>query len=122
MRLTPGRGTYAVVFKCTNSQTGQAYAMKMYEKKSLSNQRKLKNVQEEIQNLKKLNHHSVVKYVSDFETTSRKCIVMEYAGKTSLYDFLKKRTAGCLSVVDVLLGNRGQRHLQETCRCCQALS
>ena len=77
----------------------------MYERKSLLNKTKLKNVQMEIQNLKKLNHHAIVKYVADFETDSRKCIVMEYAGKTSLAEHLKKRTAGCLSVLAVLPGS-----------------
>lgn len=97
-KITLGRGTYAVVFKCSDCRSGQGYAIKMYERKSLLNPTRLRNVQEEIQNLKRLNHQSIVKYVADFETNTRKCIVMEYAGKTSLSDFLKKRTAGCLSV------------------------
>lgn len=75
----------------------------MYEMKSLENETRRRNVVEEVTNLKKLRHPSIVKYITDFETVSRSCIVMEYAGKTSLQEHLKKRSSGCLSVARVLL-------------------
>jgi len=95
-----GRGTYAVVYKCCKVKTDQAFAIKMYEKKSLVNETKRRNVEEEIANLKKLRHPAIVKYSTDFETSTRSCIVMEYAGKTSLLEHLKKRSSGCLSEIE----------------------
>lgn len=88
----------------------------MYDKKSLETEAKRRNVAEEIASLKKLKHPAIVKHITDFETPTRSCIVMEYAGKTSLQEHLKKRISGCLSVSESYSGNRVPRPISKASR------
>lgn len=52
---------------------------------------KLKNVKNEIEILKQLDHSNIIKLYQEFETFRQIHIVMEYIGTTSLSEFLKKK-------------------------------
>jgi MAP/microtubule affinity-regulating kinase len=86
-----GSGSYAIVWMATNRKTSQRVAIKIYEKIKLLDPEKLKNVKNEIEILKQLDHPNIIKLHQEFETFRQIHIVMEYIGTTSLSEFLKKR-------------------------------
>jgi serine/threonine protein kinase len=75
----------------TNRKTNQRVAIKIYEKIKLLDPEKLKNVKNEIDILRQLEHPNIIRLLQEFETFRQIHIVMEYIGTTSLGEFLKKR-------------------------------
>lgn len=57
---------------------GQIVAMKFIPKKG-KNDKELRNLRQEINILRKLNHENIVLMLDSFETKTDFCVVMEYA-------------------------------------------
>ncbi len=64
-----GKGSYAIVKQAIHKQTGQKYAIKVYEKSKLSDPAKKSTVKREIQILKKLNNPNTIKLYEVIETS-----------------------------------------------------
>ena len=64
-----GKGSYAIVKQAIHKQTGQKYAIKIYEKSKLSDPARKSTVRREIQILKKLNHPHTIKMFDVIEST-----------------------------------------------------
>lgn len=56
-----GQGAYAIVRLAEHRETGQKFAIKIYEKTKLNDQMKRKAVQREIIALKQINHPNIIK-------------------------------------------------------------
>lgn len=65
------------------------YAIKMYSKQVLADPNKMRNVKREISLLKKLKHPSIIDLPFAIDDSKYIVLVMEYIGKTSLYNLLK---------------------------------
>jgi len=79
-------------------ETKEVFALKVYERKKLIHEREYQNVQNEISNLRSLDHPNVIKLVTDFVTHSQIIIVMQCATSCSLQDHLDKKQVKKLPV------------------------
>ncbi|KRX08504.1 Protein kinase-like domain [Pseudocohnilembus persalinus] len=86
-----GKGSYAVVKIAFDKQTQKRYACKIYQKYTLSDPNKMKNVKREISLLKRLDHPNIIKLPWAVQNNQQIILVMEYIGKMSLYHYLKTK-------------------------------
>ena len=85
-----GEGTYGVVLKCVNKDTGAAVAVKRFkEPENPEDENYLKITQREVQMLFASRHPFVVKLIEAFKRKTRMYFVFEYCEKTVL-DLLNK--------------------------------
>ena len=85
-----GRGAYATVKICKNKITQEKFAMKIYEKKILSDNIKKKCIAREIEILKKLNHPNIVKLYDTIISDKNILLIQELVNGISLRDFYNK--------------------------------
>ena len=85
-----GRGAYATVKICKNKITQEKFAMKIYEKKILSDNIKKKCISREIEILKKLNHPNIVKLYDTIISDKNILLIQELVNGISLRDFYNK--------------------------------
>lgn len=86
-----GTGAYAAVKAAMLKSEGKKYALKIYEKYRLTDPSKKKNVDREIDILKKLNHPHIVKMYDVIETSKQLNLVLEYVPGGSMGAYLKKQ-------------------------------
>lgn len=82
-----GQGSYAVVKLGTHKKTNMKVAMKIYEKVKLQDYDKMKNVKNEIENLRYLSHENIIKLFKSIHTVKQIYLIMEFIGSSSLYDY-----------------------------------
>ena len=75
----------------TEKKTEKKVVLKIYEKFKLLDKQKRKNVCREISILKKLSHPNIIKLMTAIDSPKQIILVMEYIGKTSLYQYLKQK-------------------------------
>jgi len=86
-----GRGSYAVVRKCThNAIPNKEFAIKIYEKKKGFTARKRRGVMHEIQILKTLNNPNIVRLFETIEDSNNLYLVFEGVEGGSLCDYLRR--------------------------------
>ena len=84
-----GTGAFSEVRLIYHSSNPQKYyAMKTLQK---INKTEEKYIKQEITLHKSLNHKNIIKYQNSFENTNNVFIILEYAEKGDLYDFLSKK-------------------------------
>ena len=86
-----GEGAFSKVYKCTNRKTGESFACKIVDKKSLSAQDE-EALRSEVEILSKLTSPHVVKCVDFFEEETTFYVVLEYLAGGELFDRIVKKT------------------------------
>jgi len=86
-----GKGSYGQVFLMRNKANKQQIAMKIIEKKYIGSPNMLKSLTREIEIHKSLLHENIIKLHEHAEDKKYIYLVMEYAAKGSLFQFIKSR-------------------------------
>lgn len=87
---TLGEGAYGVVGKCKNIKTGAIRAVKRLSKSNIT-EKELKDIANEIQIVKKLDHPNIVKMYEEYEDSKYLYIVTELIEGGELFDELLRR-------------------------------
>ncbi|CAH0720700.1 unnamed protein product, partial [Brenthis ino] len=88
-----GEGSFGRVFKAKHKDTDAVVALKVIRKKGRSS-KDLKNLRQECDIQRQLNHPNIIRMIDSFDTESELVVVTEYAEK-ELHGILAKE--GCLS-------------------------
>lgn len=75
LRKQLGQGSYATVYLGRVIETGQPVAVKVIDKKIFSNAYNVKNIQSEIDIMKKVSHPNIVQLFDIYQTTNNMYIV-----------------------------------------------
>lgn len=87
---TLGKGTYGKVKKARES-SGRLVAIKSIRKDKIKDEQDLMHIRREIEIMSSLNHPHIIAIHEVFENSSKIVIVMEYAGRGDLYDYISER-------------------------------
>lgn len=87
---TLGKGTYGKVKKARES-SGRLVAIKSIRKDRIKDEQDLKHIRREIEIMSSLNHPHIIAIHEVFENSSKIVIVMEYASRGDLYDYISER-------------------------------
>ncbi|XP_012615250.2 NUAK family SNF1-like kinase 2 [Microcebus murinus] len=87
---TLGKGTYGKVKKARES-SGRLVAIKSIRKDKIKDEQDLKHIRREIEIMSSLNHPHIIAIHEVFENSSKIVIVMEYASRGDLYDYISER-------------------------------
>ncbi|XP_013186649.2 serine/threonine-protein kinase fused [Amyelois transitella] len=88
-----GEGSFGRVFKAKHKETDAIVALKVIRKKGRSS-KDLKNLRQECDIQRQLNHPNIIRMIDSFDTESELVVVTEYADK-ELHSILAKE--GCLN-------------------------
>jgi len=86
-----GEGTFGTVLKATHTIAGERVAVKVLEKKRMQQADDIERVGREIQILKQLKHPHVVRLWEIIYAADRIYLVMEYAAKGELFQYIVKQ-------------------------------
>uniref|UniRef100_A0A8C6YRN7 non-specific serine/threonine protein kinase n=1 Tax=Nothoprocta perdicaria TaxID=30464 RepID=A0A8C6YRN7_NOTPE len=87
---TLGKGTYGKVKKA-RERSGKLVAIKSIRKDKIKDEQDLVHIRREIEIMSSLNHPHIIAVHEVFENSSKIVIVMEYASKGDLYDYISER-------------------------------
>ncbi|XP_053463590.1 NUAK family SNF1-like kinase 2 [Nycticebus coucang] len=87
---TLGKGTYGKVKKARES-SGRLVAIKSIRKDRIKDEQDLMHIRREIEIMSSLNHPHIIAIHEVFENSSKIVIVMEYASRGDLYDYISER-------------------------------
>lgn len=87
---TLGKGTYGKVKKAVD-RTGKLVAIKSIRKENIKDEQDLTHIRREIEIMSSLNHPYIVTIYEVFENKDKIVIVMEYASKGDLFDYISGR-------------------------------
>ncbi|XP_067387725.1 NUAK family SNF1-like kinase 2 [Emydura macquarii macquarii] len=87
---TLGKGTYGKVKKA-RERSGRLVAIKSIRKDKIKDEQDLVHIRREIEIMSSLNHPHIIAIHEVFENNSKIVIVMEYASKGDLYDYINER-------------------------------
>ncbi|NXL56238.1 NUAK2 kinase, partial [Chordeiles acutipennis] len=87
---TLGKGTYGKVKKA-RERSGKLVAIKSIRKDKIKDEQDLIHIRREIEIMSSLNHPHIIAVHEVFENSSKIVIVMEYASKGDLYDYISER-------------------------------
>ncbi|XP_026511054.1 NUAK family SNF1-like kinase 2 [Terrapene carolina triunguis] len=87
---TLGKGTYGKVKKA-RERSGKLVAIKSIRKDKIKDEQDLVHIRREIEIMSSLNHPHIIGIHEVFENNSKIVIVMEYASKGDLYDYINER-------------------------------
>ena len=85
-----GKGAYASVKMVINKLNHEKYAMKIYDKKKIKDEKKKKYIYHEIEILKRINHPNIVKYIDSIETSDEILIIQELVNGISLREYYNR--------------------------------
>lgn len=85
-----GKGTYGKVKKALD-RSGRAVAIKSIRKDKIKDELDLIHIRREIEIMSSLNHPNIISIYEVFENKDKIVIVMEYASKGDLYDYISER-------------------------------
>ncbi|WOH13156.1 hypothetical protein DCAR_0832665 [Daucus carota subsp. sativus] len=91
-----GRGAHGRVYKALNLENGQFVAVKQVSLENIKDE-ELKNIMNEIDLLKNLDHKNIVQYLGSSKTESHLHIILEYVENGSLANIIKSNNFGPLS-------------------------
>jgi len=84
-----GHGTFGIVYSATNMETGEAEAVKVIEKESLSKMDRVIDLWKEMKALKRLNHANIIGLHESLHGPRHIFLFMEQAGTRNLFRELK---------------------------------
>ncbi|KAL4658542.1 NUAK family SNF1-like kinase 2 [Arapaima gigas] len=87
---TLGKGTYGKVKKAVE-RSGRTVAIKSIRKSRIMDERDLMHIRREIEIMSSLNHPHIIAIYEVFENKDKIVIVMEYASRGDLYDYISER-------------------------------
>ncbi|NXK72043.1 NUAK2 kinase, partial [Amazona guildingii] len=87
---TLGKGAYGKVKKA-RERSGKLVAIKSIRKDKIKDEQDLVHIRREIEIMSSLNHPHIIAVHEVFENSSKIVIVMEYASKGDLYDYISER-------------------------------
>ncbi|XP_007523197.2 NUAK family SNF1-like kinase 2 [Erinaceus europaeus] len=87
---TLGKGTYGKVKKAREN-SGRLVAIKSIRKDRIKDEQDLLHIRREIEIMSSLNHPHIIAIHEVFENSSKIVIVMEYASRGDLYDYISER-------------------------------
>lgn len=88
---TLGRGTYGKVKKAIERHSGRAVAIKSIRKDKIKDEQDMVHIRREIEIMSSLRHPHIISIYEVFENKDKIVIVMEYASKGELYDYISER-------------------------------
>ncbi|XP_059361136.1 NUAK family SNF1-like kinase 1 [Carassius carassius] len=88
---TLGRGTYGKVKKAIERHTGRVVAIKSIRKEKIKDEQDMVHIRREIEIMSSLRHPHIISIYEVFENKDKIVIVMEYASKGELYDYISER-------------------------------
>ncbi|KAI7791635.1 NUAK family SNF1-like kinase 1 [Triplophysa rosa] len=88
---TLGRGTYGKVKKAIERHTGRVVAIKSIRKEKIKDEQDMVHIRREIEIMSSLRHPHIISIHEVFENKDKIVIVMEYASKGELYDYISER-------------------------------
>jgi len=88
--VTLGKGTFGKVKLATHNLSGEKVAVKILEKDKIKDMSDIKRVNREISILKSINHPHIVKLYEIIETQKEIYMVIEYAERGELFDYIVK--------------------------------
>ncbi|XP_027009789.1 NUAK family SNF1-like kinase 1 [Tachysurus fulvidraco] len=88
---TLGRGTYGKVKKAVERHTGRVVAIKSIRKEKIKDEQDMVHIRREIEIMSSLRHPHIISIYEVFENKDKIVIVMEYASKGELYDYISER-------------------------------
>ena len=94
---TLGKGAYGLVKLAIKKQTGEKFAVKIYEKTRINDPIKRNNVNKEINILKKLSHSNTINLIKMIENSDSVYLFTEFVPGSSLYSYLCKQPGKKLS-------------------------
>jgi serine/threonine protein kinase len=86
-----GVGSFAKVRLGWHKLTGQAIAIKTYEKSKMKDASHLRRVQQEIKVMEKLNHPRLIRLFETLESPKRIHLIMEFVSAGNLCSYVKRR-------------------------------
>ncbi|KAI5093772.1 NUAK family SNF1-like kinase 2 [Silurus meridionalis] len=87
---TLGKGTYGKVKKAVD-RTGKLVAIKSIRKENIKDEQDLIHIRREIEIMSSLNHPYIITIYEVFENKDKIVIVMEYASKGDLFDYISEK-------------------------------
>jgi 5'-AMP-activated protein kinase catalytic alpha subunit len=87
-----GRGSFAKVYKAHNVSTGEAVAIKVFDKEGVRRSGTMEQVKREVDVMRRIRHPNVVRLHEVMATRSRIYFVMEYASGGELFAHLARST------------------------------
>ena len=91
-----GNGSFATVFKARRRTDGQTVALKVVLKAQLESEKALRDVVNEVEILRKLNHRNCLRFVEVLQSDHEVFIVTEFLQGKELYDVVKQCPSGHL--------------------------
>ncbi|XP_051977194.1 NUAK family SNF1-like kinase 1 [Xyrauchen texanus] len=91
LQETLGRGTYGKVKKAIERHTGRVVAIKSIRKEKIKDEQDMVHIRREIEIMSCLRHPHIISIYEVFENKDKIVIVMEYASKGELYDYISER-------------------------------
>ncbi|XP_062849587.1 NUAK family SNF1-like kinase 1 [Trichomycterus rosablanca] len=88
---TLGRGTYGKVKKAIERHSGRVVAIKSIKKEKIKDEQDMVHIRREIEIMSSLRHPHIISIYEVFENKDKIVIVMEYASKGELYDYISER-------------------------------
>ncbi|XP_020312386.2 NUAK family SNF1-like kinase 1 [Oncorhynchus kisutch] len=88
---TLGRGTYGKVKKAIERHSGREVAIKSIRKEKIKEEQDMVHIRREIEIMSSLKHPHIISIYEVFENKDKIVIVMEYASKGELYDYISER-------------------------------
>ncbi|CAL8321084.1 unnamed protein product [Gadus morhua 'NCC'] len=88
---TLGRGTYGKVRKAIERHSGREVAIKSIRKEKIKDDQDMVHIRREIEIMSSLRHPHIISIYEVFENKDKIVIVMEYASKGELYDYISER-------------------------------
>ena len=86
-----GQGSYAIVYLGREIESQQPVAVKVIDKRIFSNAYNVKNIQSEIDIMKKVAHENIVQLYDIYQTTNNMYIVTELCQDGDLLKLLQRR-------------------------------
>ncbi|KAG5267855.1 hypothetical protein AALO_G00226620 [Alosa alosa] len=91
LQETLGRGTYGKVKKAIERHTGRVVAIKSIRKEKIRDEQDMVHIRREIEIMSSLRHPHIISIHEVFENKDKIVIVMEYASKGELYEYISER-------------------------------
>nr|XP_020470564.1 NUAK family SNF1-like kinase 1 [Monopterus albus] len=88
---TLGKGTYGKVKRAVERASLKTVAIKSIRKEHITNDLDRIHIQREIEIISSLRHCNIIRFYEVFESRDKIVIVMEYASRGELYDYIQER-------------------------------
>ncbi|XP_074127576.1 NUAK family SNF1-like kinase 1 [Sminthopsis crassicaudata] len=91
LQETLGKGTYGKVKRATERFSGRVVAIKSIRKDKIKDEQDMVHIRREIEIMSSLSHPHIISIYEVFENKDKIVIIMEYASKGELYDYISER-------------------------------